>query len=338
MSIENEIFKRTHVDLEKLKKYGFLEENNEYKYSCKFLNDNFEVNIIVNKNGEVSGKIYDTETAEEYTNIRLENSVGEFVNSVKTEYKNILQDIKEKCFEENYFLFEQANRITKYIINKYKVKPEFLWENSKNHGVFRNKNNNKWFGIIMTVDKSKYFNDSGDLEIMNVKVSEKKFNELLDRKGYYKAYHMNKKNWVTFTLDDTIKDEELYELIDSSYDLINSSEIWIVPANPKFYDIMDHFNKTDIVEWKQSSDVHVGDSVYIYVGSPYSAILYKCQVLEVNIPYEYQDDNLKMNYVMKLKLLKKYKEDEITFKRLNKLGINAIRGPRKVSEQIAKDF
>ena len=69
----------------------------------------------------------------------------------------------------------------------------------------------------------------------------------------------------------------------------------------------------DTITWKQSNNIHVGDLVYLYVGSPYSAILYQCEAIEVNIPYEYQDKNLSMNRVMKIKLLKKYKEDQYTF-------------------------
>lgn len=338
MNIENEIFKKTHVNLEKLEKYGFQKSNDYYQVSKNFMNDNFRADIIVDKNGKVSGKVFDLQFHDEYTNIRIENNTGEFVNQVREEYKSILEDIKNRCFEKDYFNSEQSNRITKYIMDKYHDEPEFLWEKFSNYGVFRNKNNNKWYAIIMDIDKSKIDHDSGEIEILDIKVEEKQVETLIKKNGFYQGYHMNKKNWITIILDNTVPDSEIFQLIDESYHLVNSKEEWIVPANPKYYDIINCFNDTDTIEWKQSSDIHIGDIVYIYVADPYSSILYKCEAIEVNIPFEYQDKNLSMSHIMKIKLLKRYQKDELSFSKLNELGIKAIRGPRKISKEISKVF
>ena len=53
---------------------------------------------------------------------------------------------------------------------------------------------------------------------------------------------------------------------------------WIIPANPKYYDVESAFAKDDVIDWKQGSGINTGDTVYMYVGSPVSAILYKCKV------------------------------------------------------------
>ena len=118
----------------------------------------------------------------------------------------------------------QARRITKYIINKYGDKPEFLWEKFKDYGIFRNKNNNKWYAIIMKIAKSKISNESGEIEILDIKVSEDTLKALLKEKGFYEGYHMNKKNWLTIILDDTITDSQIFNLIDDSYNLINTNK------------------------------------------------------------------------------------------------------------------
>ena len=43
-------------------------------------------------------------------------------------------------------------------------------------------------------------------------------------RGYYKAvlpgYHMNKRHWNTITLDGSIPDEEIFTMIDDSYDAV----------------------------------------------------------------------------------------------------------------------
>ena len=219
LDIEYEIFKGSHVDLKKIIEYGFLKENHKYKYSKKFLNNNFRADVFVDENGNVYGKVYELEIDDEYTNIRVENSVGEFVNSVREGYKNILMDIKKNCFIKEYFVFEQSNRIAKYIINKYGDFPEFLWKNSPYCGVFRNENN-KWYGIIMNVDKSKIYNSSGSVEILNIKINKNEISSLFNKRGFYPAYHMNKNNWITILLNDTLKDDEIFKLIDRSYNLV----------------------------------------------------------------------------------------------------------------------
>lgn len=224
MDIEREIFSKTIVDFNKLIDYGFRQENDIYKYSKKFLNDNFQADIIIDKTGQVFGKVYDLEFNLEYTNIRILNNNLGFVNIVREEYKSILKDICEKCFEKEYFSSMQARRITKYIINKYGDKPEFLWEKFKDYGIFRNKNNNKWYAIIMKIDKSKISNESGEIEILDIKVSEDTLKALLKEKGFYEGYHMNKKNWLTIILDDTITDSQIFNLIDDSYNLINTNK------------------------------------------------------------------------------------------------------------------
>ena len=334
MNIEKEVFKKTNVNYKQLEKYGFKKEKNTYTYEKIFLNNDFKAIINIDNKGLVSGKVIDLQVDEEYTNIRTEMT-GEFVNKVREAYRNILIDIRKQCFEINYFISKQANRINKYIKEKYNNEPEFLWKKFPGYGVYRNENNKKWYGIVMNIDLSKLDNDSGEVEIINVKLGENKIQELLKEKCFYEAYHMSKTDWISIILNDTLKDEEIISLLDESYNLINESEEWIVPANPKYYDIINCFSNTEEIIWKQSSDIHVNDIVYLYVADPYSKIMYKCKAIEVNIPYEYKDKKVSMNHVMKIKLIKRLVNKDYTFEYLNKLGIKAIRGPRKIPKEIA---
>ena len=334
MNIENEIFKRTNVNFNQLEKYGFKKEKDFNIFEKKFLNNEFKAIVNVYNNGLINGKVIDLQTDEEYTNIRTEMT-GEFVNNVRESYRNILIDIRKYCFETNYFISKQANRINKYIKEKYNNEPEFLWKKFPGYGVYRNENNNKWYGIIMNLDLSKLDNGSGEVEIINVKLDEERVQRLLKENGFYKAYHMSKTDWISIILDDTLKDEEIIPLLDESYNLISEPEEWIVPANPKYYDVINCFNDTDEIIWKQSSDIHINDIVYLYVADPYSKIMYKCRAIEVNIPYEYKDKNVSMNNVMRIKLIKKLDNKNYTFDYLNKLGIKAIRGPRKITKEIS---
>lgn len=338
MNIENEIFKRTCVNFDKLINYGFVKENDNYKYSKIFMNDNFRADIVIDKDGILSGRVYDLQVEDEYTTIRIE-STGEFVNTVREEYKNILIDIKNNCFEPNYFIGEQANRIANLIIDRYQDKPECLWDKFPGYGVFKNSNNNKWYGAIMNIDKSKIDKKcSGEVEVINVKLEEDQVKKLLTKKGFYLAYHMNKKNWITIILDNTLSDDEIMQYVKESHSYTEVLREWLIPANPKFYDVIHCFNETDTIIWKQSTNIKVGDIVYLYVGEPYSAILYKCEAMEVDIPYEYKDHNLSITTVMKIKLMKRYDKDKFTFKKLNDYGIRAIRGPRSITNELSKEL
>ena len=91
---------------------------------------------------------------------------------------------------------------------KYNVKPEFLWDNFEG-GVFRNKKSNKWFGVIMNINKSKIIpKENGEVEVLNLKL-DNDVEKYLKIKGIYPAYHMNKKNWMSIILDDTICDNKI---------------------------------------------------------------------------------------------------------------------------------
>lgn len=332
--IEDTIFKKCNLNINKLVDYGFIKDGNKYLYSKNILDDTFKVIITIEDN-KLSGKVIELDFNEEYNNFRLE-STGEFNTKIKEEYISILNEIKNNCYTEKYFNSNQANRITKLIFDKYQDNPVFPWHDD--NGVFKNPRNDKWYGLIMNINKNKLDDDDKEVNIINVKLDEKEILKLLEHNGYYKAYHMNKKNWITIILDDTLQDEEIMNLIIKSHEYTETSNTWIVPANYKYYDIINCFNDTDTILWKQSNNIMVNDIVFLYVGTPVSAILYKCQVLRINIPYEYKDSNLSMKKVMEIKLLKRYDKDEFTFNKLNEYGVKAIRGPRSLPKELISDL
>ncbi len=342
MNIENDIFKKSVIEYEKLINYGFEKIDEKYVISKNILDDSFCIYIEIDENGNVKGKIYDLFVNEEYTNYRIEDQTGEFVNKIRREFENFLIDIRDKCTIANYFITKQANRITDMIMKKYNDAPEFAWETSPGNGIFRNPSNNKWYGLIMNINKNKIDMGDEEVEVLNIKLNQDEIKKLLTRNGFYKAYHMNKENWITILLDDTVKDEEIMQYIEESHKFTEKAEEWIIPANPKFYDVINCFNDTDTVIWKQSSNIKVGDLVYLYVTAPYSAILYRCKAEEVDIPYKYKDKNISISKAMKLKLLARFDKADYTFEKLKEYGIRAVRGPRlitkKLSEEINKSY
>ena len=223
MNIEKDIFKRTIVNFKQIEPYGFKKGNNKYIFEKKFLKDDFKAIITIDDKGIISGKVIDLQINEEYTNINTEMT-GEFINKVRESYKDILIDIRNKCFENKYFIFDQSNRINKYIKDKYNNEPEFLWNKFPGYAVYRNEKNKKWYGIIMNLDMSKLNNGTGETEIINIKLDENRGKKRLyeaRQKGFYEAYHMSKKDWISIILNDTLKDDEIISLLNESYELVN---------------------------------------------------------------------------------------------------------------------
>lgn len=217
MNLERDLFKRVLIDFNQLENYGFRKEENAYYYSKVFI-DGFRADIKIDEQGVVTGKVYDLNFEEEYNNFRMDKQLGEFASSIKEEYIHLLEDIASKCGIKKYFITEQANRIYEKIFALYQDEPEFAWESSPGFGIFRNPHNQKWYGLIMNIDKSKLDKKSkGEVEAINVKLDSQKILHLLSTPGFYPAYHMNKKHWISIVLDETLTDEEIIDCIKESH-------------------------------------------------------------------------------------------------------------------------
>ncbi len=219
MKIEEELFKKYRVDFDRLIDYGFSLKDDLY-YLSKFIFDgDFEVIISISKDGILNAKIFDKSFGEEYLNHNISSITGEFVNRIRQEYEDLLIDIRNNCFDKLPFIFDQTNRIVKMIEKQYQDVPEFVFKDDDNDGIFRNQNSNKWYGIIMKINGEKIGLDNREIEVINVKLKQELILDLLLEKGYYKAYHMNKKYWISIVLDDTLTDQEIMSCIEMSHSL-----------------------------------------------------------------------------------------------------------------------
>lgn len=108
--------------------------------------------------------------------------------------------------------------ILKYAEENYNTVSEHLWAKSPHNEILRHKHNQKWYAILMDVPKCKVGLEGNEIiDIINVKLDPDMVLSLCEQKGFSKAYHMNKKHWLTIILDGTVSDNEIYNLIDFSY-------------------------------------------------------------------------------------------------------------------------
>ena len=97
---------------------------------------------------------------------------------------------------------------------------EYLWEKFPDNAVWRRKDTKKWYGAILTVAKNKLGIDSSEIaEIIDLRIQPEKMEELLSNEHYYSGWHMNKKNWYTIILDNSVNTKEICKRIDESYRL-----------------------------------------------------------------------------------------------------------------------
>lgn len=237
--------------------------------------------------------------------------------------------------------------VFQYIKKKYKILPEFPWRGDDVDAVFRHSDNRKWFALAMTVPGDRVGLPEEELvDIINLKMDDMIFRDMiLQEEGILPAYHMNKQHWITVWLNGRVPESRVFDLIDMSYLATASArkkaaarppKEWIIPSNPKYYDIIHAFDETDEIVWKQGAGIRKGDTVYLYVGAPVSAILYKCLVTKTDIPYQYQDKNLTITALMEIKLKKRYPPEKFTFSVLKeKYGIFAVRGPRGIPHSLS---
>ena len=58
---------------------------------------------------------------------------------------------------------------------------------------------------------------------------------------------------------------------------------WIIPANPSRYRLAEVLRDMNTVDWRQHNNFEVGDIVFIYNSRPDSQILYRMEVIAVNL-------------------------------------------------------
>ena len=239
-----------------------------------------------------------------------------------------------------------CEKLFEYAAERFGAEPEYLWERTPQHGVLRRSDNDKWFAVIMNVDGSKVGLEKGiKVDIVNVKCSPLMTGSLLAMKGIVPAYHMNKESWISVLLDGSVDDKQVMSLLDMSYELAGQGgsgkrlraepKDWLIPAAPAMYDVEQDFRRDGTIIWKQTSNMIVGDTVYIYMAAPISAIMYRCEAVEVNIPYNYDDGKYRIKKAVKLRLVHRYSEEDMPLAKMKDFGVTAVRGARGVPNTLA---
>lgn len=114
----------------------------------------------------------------------------------------------------------QAQDVISHIEETYPSFAEYLFE-STDTAVFRKGTKKKWFAVVMHISRKTLGIESDEkIDVLNVKLNPDEIALLIDQKGYFPAYHMNKKHWCTIVLDGTLDIDEICYRIEQSYYLV----------------------------------------------------------------------------------------------------------------------
>ncbi|WP_155969654.1 MmcQ/YjbR family DNA-binding protein [Streptococcus ruminantium] len=332
------------IHLPSLLPFGFTFSDNRYTYREFFMDGQFEAVVEVDEAGQLSSFVWDCEMKEVYTAHQVTAPAGAFVHQVREGYQAILTRVVETCCIALPFSQQQSNRIAQQVKDKWGDLPDYPFVKSPEIGSFRHPANQKWYALVIQVKRGRLdgSDDQEVVEIVNLKVDAREIAELLSQSGIYPAYHMSKKSWVSVLLDGTVEDQTIFALLEKSRDLVGPKsykaeegpDYWVIPANPKVYDIDTKFAENKVVYWPQKSTIQAGDIVAIYVTAPVQAVRYVCRVLKVNIVREEKSDQSSSKKLMQVELLATLPDCVLSRERMIELGVKAVRGPRRMTKEM----
>lgn len=212
-----DIFKRKKVIFKELEAYGFKKIGNTYQYSTDILNAEFNLEITIGESSVMDTKLTDRSTGEEYILYKT-NADGKFVEGVREEVISILKSISDLCYESAVFKTEQSIKLISYVREKYGDELEYLWKKFPDNAVWRRKDNDKWYGALLTVSKRKLGVQSDEIvEILDLRCEPEILESIIDNETIFPGWHMNKKHWYTIILDGSVPLEQICRRIDESY-------------------------------------------------------------------------------------------------------------------------
>lgn len=226
-----------------------------------------------------------------------------------------------------------------YAAKRYGSRPEALWRTHPRYAVLRRPDSQKWYALVMDVPRDKLrIPGPGSVDVLNVKCDPILGGSLRLEPGILPAYHMNKDSWLTLLLDGTVPRETVFALLDGSYRLTGphaagmarapGKQTWIFPANPRRYDLAAAFARDPEILWRQRNRIAAGDTVYLYLTVPIASILYRCEVLAVDLPCPWEDRRGPDARALRMKLRETYAPGVLPIGLLQAHGIRSVRSAR----------
>lgn len=234
----------------------------------------------------------------------------------------------------------QREILETYLKNELNSPPTETRSNGKHRTVFRHKG--RTIAFVETRARTGSNSKITVFETLTVRCDRALQGSLRLMDGFSQG---TSEDWITVCLDDTVSTELLCTLIQMAVSVVESgsgllpdesARQWLIPANPKYFDLIQAFRDQDTILWKQSSKICTGDIIFMYVAAPYSAILFRCIAVEVDIPYTRKNSRRNITKAMRIRLLHSYPADAFSLEVLKNYGVVTVRGPRHVPANLSR--
>ena len=199
-------------------KFGFKKTGPEtFEINLPLKTPDFEVQIIIDHN-EIKLKVFELPDRLEYLPFNLnEDEGGSFVNQIRSDVDEVVYQVIESCYQ----LKDYRERVFDFVRAELNTKLETPWDKHPEFYVMKTANRQKWYGLMMRIPYQLLDpQQSGIVDVLNLKAPPLKIVDLIDYQTFYPAYHMNKKHWVSVVVDEKINLKQLQALIRQSYQLV----------------------------------------------------------------------------------------------------------------------
>ncbi len=205
--------------LKSLEALGFEKRAGEYVCELELVDGEMLLSVTVSPEGEISSRVTDADTGEEYT-LHLSEASGAFVGRVRFEYEGAMSKIRAELLKGYRFGSPQGAQIIDYVSKKYGDELEFLWEDTPDNAIYRRADTGKWYLAMLTIKPSKIGLAGEDkIEIIDLHAEPDTIEKIVDGERIFPGYHMNKRHWLTIPLDGRVESAQIFEMIDESYRL-----------------------------------------------------------------------------------------------------------------------
>lgn len=199
-------------------KFGFKKTGPEtFEINLPLKTPDFEVQIMIDHN-EIKLKVFELPDRLEYLPFNLnEDEGGSFVNQIRSDVDEVVYQVIESCYQ----LKDYRERVFDFVRAELNTKLETPWAKHPEFYVMKTANRQKWYGLMMRISYQLLDpQQSGIVDVLNLKAPPLKIVDLIDYQTFYPAYHMNKKHWVSVVVDEKINLKQLQALIRQSYQLV----------------------------------------------------------------------------------------------------------------------
>jgi len=211
----NEIFDKNIFNSKLAIAYGFSKVGDYYILQSDIDMENFNVIVKIGKDS-FEANVIELPFNEEYILFNVLDSKGKFVSKIRKKVNELIEDIVKSCFTS----LDYRKLLLDYVKEKYGTIPEEPWEDN-NHATIKTSNTKKWYGIFMSIPyKTLGLERNGKIDVLNVKLNPDLIENLIDKKHFFPAYHMNKKYWISIVLDSDTDLNLVKSLIDESFRLV----------------------------------------------------------------------------------------------------------------------